>query len=56
MFESHLVLMTIFAAVVSVMTAFLKFETRKDIMRYAAKMFGLMVAGGILLTWVLAVA
>ena len=56
MFESHLVLMTVFAAVVSVMTAFLKFETRREIVRYAGKMFGLMVVGGILLAWLLAVA
>ncbi|MGA2533345.1 MAG: hypothetical protein ABSG19_09945 [Candidatus Aminicenantales bacterium] len=53
MLESHLALMLIFAAVVSVMTAFLKFETKKEIVRHAARTFAVLVGGGILLSWLL---
>ncbi len=54
MFESRVVLMVIFAAIISIMTAFLKFETREKILRGALRMFGIMVAGGILLSWLMA--
>ena len=54
MFESRVVLMVVFAALVSTMTAFLKFEAKAKIVRYALRMFAVMVAGGILLTWLMA--
>ena len=54
MFESHVVLMVIFAAVVSVMSAFLKFETKREIVSYAARMFAVMFVGGVLLSWLMA--
>jgi hypothetical protein len=54
MFESRIVLMVIFAAIISAMTAFLKFETKAKTVRGALRMFGIMVAGGILLSWLMA--
>jgi len=54
MFESSFVLMAIFAAVVSVMTGFLKCEERRDIVRLSAKMFAIMVVGGVLVSWFMA--
>jgi hypothetical protein len=54
MFESPFALMAIFAAVVSVMTGFLKCEGKRDIVRLAAKMFAIMVVGGVLLSWFMA--
>ncbi len=56
MFESHVLLMAVFAAVVSVMLGFLKFERARDVFRYAGKMFAVMTAGGIILSWFLALA
>ncbi len=56
MFESHVLLMVVFAAVVSVMTGYLKFEQARDVFRYAGKMFTVMTVGGILLSWLLALA
>jgi uncharacterized membrane protein len=53
MLESHLALMLIFAAVVSVMTAFLKFESKKEIVRHAAGTFAVLAGGGTLLSWLL---
>ena len=54
MFESSFVLMAIFAAVVSVMTGFLRCEEKRDIIRVSAKMFAIMVAGGVALSWIMA--
>jgi hypothetical protein len=56
MFESHVLLMAVFAAVVSIMSGFLKAERARDVLRYAAKMFTVMTAGGIILSWFLALA
>ena len=56
MLDSHLLLMTVFAAVVSVMTGFLKFEGTRQVLRYAGKMFAVMTVGAVLLSWFLALA
>lgn len=56
MFESHLLLMTVFAGIVSVMTGFLKFEEARAVFRCAGRMFAVMTVGGVLLSWLLALA
>ncbi len=54
MLESSFVLMTIFAAVVSVMTGFLKCEEKRDIIRLSTRMFAIMIIGGVALSWIMA--
>lgn len=55
MFESHLLAMTVFAALVSLMLACLKAESRPEIVRAAAKNFLFMAGGVIVVGWVMRV-
>ncbi len=45
--------MIIFAAIVSVMMAFIRFEQKKDIIRYACRLFLFMVVGVIAFSWLM---
>jgi hypothetical protein len=53
MFRSHLFTMVVFSLIVSVMMGFLRNENRRDIIRYSLKLFGWMVGGVILFSWVM---
>ncbi len=53
MFKSHLISLFLFSGLVSVIMAFIKFEEKKDIIRYAAKYFTYMVGGVILFSWIM---
>lgn len=55
MFESLLLSMSVFAALVSLMLACLKAETRPGIVRAAAKNFLVMVGGVIVVGWIMRV-
>lgn len=53
MFKSHLITLVLFSGIVSVLMAFIKFEEKKDITRYALKYFIYMVGGVILFSWIM---
>jgi hypothetical protein len=55
MFESHLLSMALFAALVSLMLACLKAETRPEIVKAAAKNFFFMAGGVIVAGWIMRV-
>jgi hypothetical protein len=43
--------MVLFAGIVSVLLAFIRYDTKRDIIRYALKLFAYMVGGVILFSW-----
>jgi hypothetical protein len=45
--------MIIFAAIVSVMMAFIRFDEKKDIIRYSCRLFLFMVLGVIVFSWLM---
>ncbi len=53
MFKSHLISLLLFSGLVSVIMAFIKFDEKKVIIRYALKYFVYMVGGVILASWVM---
>lgn len=53
MFESHLISMIVFAALVSLILGCLKFNEPKPIARYAAKYFLSLVGGVIVFAWIM---
>jgi len=53
MFKSHLISLVIFSGIVSVLMAFIKFDEKPAIIRYAAKYFIYMVGGVILFSWIM---
>jgi len=52
-FNSHLISMVVFAALVSVMLACLKSDARRDIVRRAVRTFFSMAGGVVLISWVM---
>ena len=52
-FRSHFLSMIIFAIIVSVLMAFVKYDDRKSIMKYALKLFLYMTGGVILFSWLM---
>jgi hypothetical protein len=52
-FNSHLISMVVFAALVSVMLACLKSDARRDIVRYAVRTFLSMTGAVVLVSWVM---
>ena len=53
MFKSHMFSLVLFAAIVSILMAFIKFDEKKAIYRYAVKMFLYFIGSVILLSWVM---
>ena len=45
--------MLIFSIIVSTMIAFLKYDEKKDIIKYGLKLMGLMVGGVIVVSWIM---
>jgi len=53
MFKSHLISLLLFSGLVSVLMAFIKFDDKNAIIRYAVKYFIYMVGGVILFSWIM---
>jgi hypothetical protein len=51
--KSHFISMVIFAAIVSTMLAFLRFDKKKDILRYGLRIFIYMTCGVIVVSWIM---
>jgi hypothetical protein len=52
-FKSHLLSMILFSGIVSVLLGFLKYDSGKEIGRYALKLFIYMTGGVIIFSWVM---
>ena len=52
-FKSHFLSMIVFSLIVSVMMAFIKYDEKRAILRYALKLFLYMVGGVILFSWIM---
>lgn len=50
-FKSHFIAMLIFSLIVSTMLAFLKYDEKKQIIRYGVKLLLYMVGGVIAVSW-----
>lgn len=53
MFRSHLISMIILSLVISVMLSLVKYDTKREILRYGMKLFIYMTLGTILFSWVM---
>lgn len=51
MFKSHFITMIIFSVIVSTMLAFIRFDEKKDIIKYGIKLFIYMTCGVIIFSW-----
>lgn len=52
-FKSHFFAMLIFVVIVSTILAFLKYDEKKDIVRYGIKLFIYMLCGVIIASWMM---
>jgi hypothetical protein len=52
-FKSHFVSMIIFTFIVSILIAFIKYDNKNEIFRYAVKLFLYMTCGVIIFSWVM---
>lgn len=52
-FRSHFYSMLIFSLIVSTLIACIKFDDRKEIIKYGVKLFLYMVGGVILVSWIM---
>jgi len=52
-FKSHLISMVVFALIVSVMLAFVRYDRPGDIRRYAVKLFIYMTGGVVIFSWIM---
>jgi len=52
-FKSHFFAMLIFSVIISTMLAFIKYDEKRDILRYGIKLFIFMVCGVIVASWVM---
>jgi len=52
-FTSHFTSMLVFSIIVSILIAFVRYDTKKDIVRYALKLFLYMCVGVIIFSWVM---
>jgi uncharacterized membrane protein len=50
-FTSHLISMVIYAAIVSILIAFIRYDIKREIFRYSLKLFIYMVGGVIIFSW-----
>jgi hypothetical protein len=50
-FKSHILSMLVFAVVVSILLAFIKYNDSRHILRYALKLFLFMAGGVVLFSW-----
>ncbi len=52
-FRSHFFAMVIFAVIVSVLIAFIRYDEKKDILKYGLKLFLYMTGGVIIVSWLM---
>ncbi len=52
-FKSHIISMLVFALIVSILLAFIKYNDGRSISRYALKLFLYMAGGVVLFSWLM---
>lgn len=52
-FKSHFISMFIYALIVSTLIAFIRFDEKKDILKYGLKLFLFMTGGVIVISWLM---
>lgn len=52
-FRSHMITMIVFASIISVMMAFLRYDEKKEIMKYGIRLFLYMVGSVVVISWVM---
>lgn len=52
-FKSHLFTLLVYSVIVSLMIAFIKYDHKKEIFRYALKLFIYMSGGVIIFSWIM---
>ncbi|MCU0285475.1 MAG: hypothetical protein MUF15_03645 [Acidobacteria bacterium] len=52
-FKSHFISMIVFSFIVSILMAFLKYDEKKDIIKYAVKLFIYMCGGVVLFSYIM---
>lgn len=52
-FRSHFYAMVIFAVIVSVLLAFIRYDEKKEILKYGLKLFLYMAGGVIIVGWLM---
>ncbi len=52
-FTSHFASMLVFSIIVSILIAFVRYDTKKDIVKYSLKLFLYMCVGVIIFSWVM---
>jgi hypothetical protein len=52
-FKSHFFSMLIFAMIVSTMISFLRYDEKREIIKYGLKLFAYMVGGVIVFSWIM---
>jgi len=52
-FTSHFVSMLVFSIIVSILIAFVRYDAKKDIVKYTLKLFLYMCVGVIIFSWVM---
>jgi hypothetical protein len=50
-FKSHLISMLVFALIVAIMLAFIKHSDKRQVLRYALKLFLYMAGGVVVFSW-----
>jgi uncharacterized membrane protein len=50
-FTSHFLSMVIYAVIVSILIAFIRYDNKREIFRYSLKLFIYMVGGVIIFSW-----
>jgi hypothetical protein len=52
-FRSHFISMLVFALIVSILLAFIKYDHKSDIIKYSLKLFIYMTGGVIIFSWIM---
>lgn len=52
-FKSHLYTLVIFSIIVSILISFIRYDKKKDIIKYALKLFCYMTVGVIIFSWIM---
>jgi len=52
-FRSHFLSLFVYSVIVSILIAFIKYDEKKEIARYAVKLFLYMTCGVIIFSWIM---
>lgn len=53
LFKSHFIAMLVYAVIVAAVIAFIRFDDKKQILKYGLKLFIYMVGGVVIVSWLM---